>query len=313
MKWKVLVSAPYAMPVIDMYKKVLGDAQCEVIVADVNERLSEDELLALVGDVDAIICGDDAITPRVLDAAPRLKVISKWGTGIDSIDKEAAEARGVPVCNTPNAFSEPVADTVMGYALMFARNLDAMNREIRDGQWEKPPSIALREATLGIIGLGDCGKAVARRASAFGMKIIANDLLEMPADFLEAHGIEMVSKEELFASADFISCNTTLNPSSFQMINDETLALVKPTAFLINTSRGDIVDEDALARALEEKRLAGAGLDVFSVEPLPAACALRKYENCWFGCHNANRSPAAAEHVHQTTLRNAIEVLEASA
>lgn len=311
MKWRVLVSAPYAMPVIDMYKTVLNRAGCEVVVAKVNERLSEDELLPLIGDVDAIICGDDAITARVLDAAPRLKVISKWGTGIDSIDRDAAAQRGVKVCNTPNAFSEPVADTVLGYSLMFARKLDQMNREVRQGGWVKPPSIALREATLGIIGLGNCGKAVARRAAAFGMTILANDPLEMPADFLADHGIKMVSKEELLQSADFVTMHTTLNPTSYHLMDDAAFALMKPTVFLVNTSRGDVVDEEALIRALEQKTIAGAGLDVFHVEPLPATSLLRSHENCWLGCHNANSSPEAAQRVHENTIDNMTRALEA--
>jgi D-3-phosphoglycerate dehydrogenase len=306
MKWRVLVSAPYAMPVIDMYKTVLNAADCDVVVAEVNERLSEAELLPLVGDVDAIICGDDAITSRVLDAAPRLKVISKWGTGIDSIDPEACAERGVKVCNTPNAFSEPVADTVLGYMLMFTRKLEQMNREIREGHWDKPASSALRESTLGIIGLGNCGSAVARRAAAFGMKILANDLLEIDGEFLGNMEIEMVSKEQLLSTADFVTLNTTLNPSSYQLMNDSAFLLMKPTAFLINTSRGDIVDEVALVHALEKEQLAGAGLDVFSVEPLPLDSPLRRFDNCWLGCHNANRSPQAAENVHQNTLRNAL-------
>ena len=115
MTWRVLVSAPYFIPVIEEYQKRLTEEGVELVPADVNERLSEEELLAVIGDIDGIICGDDHITKRVLDAAPRLKVISKWGTGIDSIDSEEAKRRGISVYRTPNAFSEPVADTVLGY------------------------------------------------------------------------------------------------------------------------------------------------------------------------------------------------------
>src|SRR5215207_2971068 len=114
-RWKVLVSAPYAMPVIDRYRAELDAARCEVVVPVVNERLEESDLLPIVGDIHGISCGDDRITARVLDAAPKLRVISKWGTGIDSIDQPGCAARGVAVRNTPNAFSEPVADTVFGY------------------------------------------------------------------------------------------------------------------------------------------------------------------------------------------------------
>src|ERR1051325_6069407 len=128
MKWKVLISAPYAMPVIDSYREELSAAGCDVIAAKVKERLEEDDLLPIIADVDGIICGDDRITLRVMEAAPHLKGISKWGTGIDSIDLEAAARRGIKVCNTPNAFSEPVADTVFGYMLQVVRTSVQMNR-----------------------------------------------------------------------------------------------------------------------------------------------------------------------------------------
>jgi D-3-phosphoglycerate dehydrogenase len=310
LRWRVLISAPYAMPLIDWYRSQLEDAGCEVVVASVRERLSEGELLPLVGNIDAIICGDDNITERVFNAAPRLKVISKWGTGIDSIDIEAAAKGGVPVYNTPNAFSEPVADTVMGYILLFARKFDVMNRDIRSGRWIKPQLISLCEITLGVIGVGNCGKAIVRRAAAFGMHLLGNDLVDMPVDFISSTGIQMGSLETLLREADFVSLNLTLNPVSHHLINEKTLALMKPTAYLINTSRGPVIDEVALVRALERKQIAGAALDVFEVEPLPQDSPLRGLDNCWLAPHNANSSPLAAQRVHQNTIRNLLEELK---
>jgi D-3-phosphoglycerate dehydrogenase len=309
MTWRVLVSAPYAMGEINGYKAQLEAAGCKVVVPSVRERLSEDELLPLVGDIDGIICGDDRITQRVLAAAPRLKVISKWGTGIDSIDVAEAARRGIAVHNTPNAFSEPVADTVLGYILLFARQLDAMNRDVRNGRWTKPQLVSLGETTLGVIGVGNCGKAVVRRAVAFGMRVLGNDLVAMPEEFLRSTGIQMVSCEELLREADFVSLNTTLNPTAYHLLNDQALALMKPTAYLINTSRGPVVDEVALARALKDKRLAGAALDVFEVEPMPEDSPLRRLENCWLAPHNANSSVAAARRVHENTIRNLLDEL----
>lgn len=312
MRWRVLISAPYAMPVIDAYRSQLEAAGCEVVVAPVQERLSEEELLPLISDVDGIICGDDRISERVLAAAPRLKVISKWGTGIDSIDVEAAARRGIPVRNTPNAFSEPVADTVMGYILLFARRFDVMDREIRQGHWRKPQLISLCETMLGVIGVGNCGKTVVRRAVAFGMCVLGNDLVEMPADFLASTGIQMVSLEQLLQEADFVSLNPTLNPTSYHLINKDTLALMKPTAYLINTSRGPVVDEPALVEALRERRIAGAALDVFEEEPLPPDSPLRDLDNCLLAPHNANSSPRAWRGVHENTIRNLLDGLHAA-
>ena len=194
-KWRVLVSAPYFIPVIEEYQEKLAKENVELVPARVNERLSEAELLDIIGDIDGIICGDDRITKRVLDAASQLKVISKWGTGIDSIDSEEAKRRGIPVYRTPNAFSEPVADTVLGYMLIFARKLPLMDQDIRNGRWQKPPLVSLSECSLGVIGVGDCGKAVVRRALAFGMHLLGNDIVQMPAEFLRETGIEMMDPD----------------------------------------------------------------------------------------------------------------------
>ena len=309
MKPRVLVSAPYAMPIIDSYRAKLEAAGCEVVVAQVGERLSEEELLPLVGDIDGIICGDDKITERVLAAAPKLKVISKWGTGIDSIDQVSAAKRGVAVRNTPNAFSEPLADHVLGFMLLFARKFDVMDADIRAGRWVKPQLSSLGEATLGIIGVGDCGKAIARRALAFGMRVLGNDIVEMPRNFLAATSIEMTDRESLLRQADFITINTTLNPSSHRLIDDAAFLMIKPTAYLVNCSRGPVVEEAALARALESGRLAGAALDVYENEPLPENSPLKRLKNCWLSPHNANSSPHAAQRVHDNTIRNLLEGL----
>lgn len=309
-RWRVLVSAPYAMSVLPWYDAQLRAAGCEMVVADVRERLSEEELLPIIGDVDGLICGDDRVTARVLDAAPRLKVIAKWGTGIDSLDQDAARARGVVIRNTPNAFSEPVADTALGYMLLFARQLDRMTADIRAGQWEKPQLVSLREWTLGIVGVGNCGKAVARRAAVFGMRVLGHDPVPVPDAFVAQTGIQMTTLDDLLSQADVVTTHTSLNPTSFHLMSTRTLGLMKPGAFLINTSRGPVVDEPALVAALDSGHLGGAALDVFEVEPLPADSPLRGFANCYLGPHNANSSPMAAQRVHENTLKNLFEELQ---
>ena len=309
MLWRVLVSAPYFIPVIEEYQQKLAEDGVKLVPAQVKERLSEAELLAVIGDMDGIICGDDRITRRVLDAAPRLKVISKWGTGIDSIDSEEARRRGIPVYRTPNAFSEPVADTVLGYMLTFARKLSLMDQDIRKGRWEKSPLISLSECTLGVIGVGDCGKAVVRRAVAFGTRVLGNDIVKMPKDFISETQIEMVDLDKLLAQADFISLNPDLNPTSYHLIGTPQLERMKSSAYLINASRGPVVDEPALTAALQAGKIAGAALDVFEEEPLPAQSPLRKLPNCLLAPHNANSSPRAWQRVHENTVRNLLEGL----
>jgi D-3-phosphoglycerate dehydrogenase / 2-oxoglutarate reductase len=249
----------------------------------------------------------------VLAAAPDLRVISKWGTGIDSIDVAEAGRRGIVVCNTPNAFSEPVADTVMGYVLVLARQLDRMNADMHLGKWDKPQLRALAEQTLGIVGVGNCGRAVARRAAAFGMRLVGTDIVEIAPNVTRATGLEQVPLEILLQESDVVSLNCTLNPSSFHLLNRATLALMKSSAFLINTCRGPVIEEGALVEALVEGRLAGAALDVFEEEPLPADSLLRSLPNCWLAPHNANSSRAAAERVHENTIRALLESLASAA
>jgi D-3-phosphoglycerate dehydrogenase len=194
--------------------------------------------------------------------------------------------------------------------LNFARRLPWMDRVMRQGQWTKMPSIALRECTLGVIGVGNVGKAVVRRATAFGMRVLGNDLVEIPFDFLTESRIDMTSKEQLLQQADFISLNCTLNPTSFHLISDNEFALMKHNAVIINTARGPIIDEPALIRALQSEQIAGAALDVYETEPLPAESPLLEMDNVMLAPHNANSSPEAWEHVHQNTVQNLLHVLE---
>jgi D-3-phosphoglycerate dehydrogenase len=271
--------------------------------------MEEDELLKWVEDIDGAICGDDRFTDHVLARAKKLKVISKWGTGTDSIDREAAARRGIQVCNTPDAFSHGVADSVLGYMLCFARRLPEMNAMVRAGMWEKISSVSLTECTLGVIGVGNVGKQVVRRAKGFGMRLVGNDIISIPADFIGETGIEMITKEALLQQSDFVSLNCDLNPTSFHLIGDRELGQMKKTAYLINTARGPIIDEPSLARALEAKAIAGAALDVFEVEPLPHDSPLMKFENVLLAPHNSNSSPKAWEFVHQNTFRNLLKGL----
>ncbi len=272
--------------------------------------MDEGQILAYAGQFDATICGDDCYTPQVLDqCAPRLKVISKWGTGIDSIDKEHAETLGIQVCNTPNAFTLPVADSVLGYMLTFARRHPWMDRAMKKGEWEKIPGFSLSECTLGVIGVGNIGKAILRRARGFGMKLLGNDIIPIAPDFLVENGVKMTDLKTLLQKSDFISINCTLNSTSQHLINKESLGFMKPGAFLINTARGPIIDETALIAVLQNGKLAGAALDVFEVEPLPKNSPLKKMNNVLLAPHNSNSSPSAWERVHWNTILNLLNGL----
>lgn len=311
MSYKVMVSAPYMQPVVDRFRSIFEKHNLEIVLPEVYERMEEAQLLEWVGDIDGAICGDDRFTERVLKAAPKLKVISKWGTGIDSIDQKAAARLGIAVCNTPGAFTHPVSDSVLGYILCFARKIPWMTQDIKAGRWSKIPGVSLRESCLGVIGVGDVGRAVIRRAAAFGMRIIATDPVSPPQDFLDTSGVEMVSKQQVLQEADFVSLNCTLNESSFHIISTAELEMMKSTAFLINTARGPLIDEDALVVGLQNGEIAGVGLDVFEVEPLPEDSLLRTMDNVLLAPHNSNSSPEAWERVHHNTIQNLVNVLNA--
>ncbi len=306
----ILFSAPYMLPFLDRFRPVLERYGLDLITPEVHERLEEEQILAYAGQFDGAICGDDRYTLRVLEAClPRLKVISKWGTGIDSIDSESAARLGIQVCRTPNAFTLAVTDTVLGYMLAFARRHPWMDREMKAGRWDKIPGRALHECSLGIIGVGTIGKVIARRARAFGMQVLGNDIVPIDPVFIIETGIQMTSLEDLLKSVDFVSVNCDLNPTSQHLINARTLGLMRPGAVLINSARGPIVDEAALVAALTAGTIAGAALDVFEVEPLPQDSPLKQMDNVFLAPHNANSSPAAWERVHWNTIRNLLQGL----
>ncbi len=306
----VLFTAPYMISSLPRFRPVLEAHGIHLVVPEVQERLCEADLMSYAGQFDGTICGDDQYTSRVLQAcAPRLKVISKWGTGIDSIDSQAAQALGIQVRNTPNAFTLPVADTVLGYILTFARYFPWMDKSMRSGRWEKLPGRALSECTLGVVGVGKIGKAIIRRARGFGMKLLGNDIIPIDPVFLTKNRVEMTSLEDLLSRSDFVSLNCDLNPSSYHLVNANTLAHIRASAVLINTSRGHVVDEPALVSALQAGKLAGAALDVFEDEPLPLDSPLLKIDNVLLAPHNANSSPNAWEKVHQNTIRNLLDGL----
>ncbi len=301
----VLITAPYMIPYLDRFKPVFEHFHIDLICPQVAERMEEEDLLAYAGQFDAAICGDDRYSAAVLKACtPRLKVISKWGTGIDSIDQEACQKFGVSLKNTTNAFTLPVADSVLGYILAFARQQPWMDKQMKSGIWEKIPGRSLSEMTLGVIGVGNIGKAVIRRARQFGMTLLGNDILPIAPDFLIENNLKSVTLEDLVKNSDVISLNCDLNPTSYHLINSKVIDLMKSNAILINTARGPIIKEVDLVLALKTGKIAGAALDVFEFEPLPMDSPLRMMDNVMLAPHNSNSSPAAWERVHWNTIRN---------
>lgn len=304
MKWKVMVSAPYLIPEIDRFRDWFTEHDIEIVVPEVLERMEEEDLLPIIEQFDGAITGDDRFTEEVYKAAKKLKVVSKWGTGIDSLNKDIAEKYGVKVMNTEDAFSHPVSDTVLAIMLSFSRNIIASDRLMKEGKWDKIKGKTLGEQTLGIIGCGNVGSRVAKKASAFDMRILAYDIKPIPKAILEQYHIKQVDFDTLLKESDFISANCDLNDTSYHLLSTAEFQKMKNTAVVINTSRGPVVDELALISALQNEEIRGCGLDVFEFEPLPVDSPLRDMDNVILSSHNTNSSPKYWERVHENTLNN---------
>ena len=233
-------------------------------------RLTEDELIDALPGVFATLASSEPYTERVFRAAPDLRVIGRWGVGYDAIDLPAATRHSVLVCTAVGANHEAVADYAVALMLALQRGIVANHRMLTGGVWQTVFRPAIWRATVGIVGLGRIGQAVARRCRGFDMTILAHEPMPDRA-FVRAHGIELTSLEELLRRADLVTLHCPATPENHRLINRERLALMKPTAHLVNTARGSLVDETALHDALTTGGIAGAGLDVFEKEPRTAS------------------------------------------
>ncbi|MCX8204865.1 MAG: hydroxyacid dehydrogenase, partial [Candidatus Nezhaarchaeota archaeon] len=219
------------------------------------------------------------VTRSVLEAAQRLKAVIRAGVGVDNIDMEAARGKGVVVVNTPREPAASVAELAMALALCLARKVSRLDRAMKQGLWLKGEvGVELRGKVMGIIGLGAVGSEVARLSKAFGMRVVAYDPY-VSSEYAKQLGVELLSLDEVLASADFLSIHVPLTPETRGMIGRREIAKMKRGAFIINTSRGEVVDEEALYEALRAGKLAGAGLDVYSKEPPPPDHPLIKLDS----------------------------------
>lgn len=258
--------------------KKLEQAGFEV---DVNPSVSNEELRKNISNYNVMVVrGRPKVTKEVIEAGKRLKVIGRAGVGLDNIDVKVAEKRGITVLNTPEALAEAVAELTMGLMLSLARSIPLADRTMKEGRWIKKTLVGwqLKDKTLGIIGLGNVGKRVAKIAKAFEMKILITKRTRPSPKLLEELEAEFVSLEELLRRSDAVTLHVPLTTQTHHLISTRELQLMKDGAFLINTSRGAVVDEKALLEALRSGKLGGAALDVYEVEP-PKDRALIKLPN----------------------------------
>jgi phosphoglycerate dehydrogenase-like enzyme len=286
----VLVTCRQMQEVMADFRDRFDAHRIDVIEPAVVQQPTEKELAGMIGEVDGMIAGDDPLTADVLEHAKRLRVISKWGVGIDGIDVEAARSRGIAVTNTPGVFGEEVADVAIGYMVMLARQLHRLDASVRDGGWLKVEGRSLSGLTLGIVGLGDIGRAVARRARGFGMRLLATDVTADARLAAAELGVTLGSPEDLLRASDVAILCCPLTPATHHFLNERTLGLLRPGSLVINVARGPLIDEAALVEALEVGTVAAAALDVFEEEPLPETSPLRRFESCVFGTHNGSNT-----------------------
>ena len=295
---------------LDDVRAATEEAGLEIRAPEVRgQHLEGDALVEAVEGCAGVVAGDDRFTAAVLARLPGLRVISKWGIGLDGIDLEAAAARGIAVTNTPGAFDDEVADVAMAYTIMLLRGLGAVHDGVRRGEWPKPAGRSARGLRMGIVGLGGIGRALARRAAAAGMETIGTDPAPESRAAAEAAGTAVAPLDAVLSTSDVVSLHCPLAPDTRHLLNARRLAAMKPGAFVVNTGRGGLIDTTALAAALRSGRLAGAALDVLEEEPPSPSNPMLHAGNVILGSHNASNTLEASARVHRRALANLARAL----
>jgi D-3-phosphoglycerate dehydrogenase len=283
--------------------ELLSSHGIEVINSPSPRPVSPENLKREIIGMDAVIVGIDSMPEEVIRTADKLRVISKYGTGVDNIDLEAAKRRGIAVAIASGANERSVAELVLTLIFALSRRLLVLDRATKAGKWERPTGAEVLGKTLGVVGYGKIGKILAELASSLGMEVVICDpYATKPA------GVKFVSMDELLKKADFVSLHVQLTDETYHLIGEERLSMMKDGAFLVNTSRADIVDEDALVKALRQGKPAGAAVDVYSTEP-PVGSELLKLDNVVATPHMGSQTLEAIERMGIIAAENVIAVL----
>jgi D-3-phosphoglycerate dehydrogenase len=308
---RVLITTTSFQDTPGQHHDLLAEQGYELVTA--RGPLSEEEIFALVGDVDGIICGDDAFTRKVLEkCTPRLRVLSKYGIGLDKVDVKAATQLKIPVCYTPGVNHTTVAEHVFGLILCLIRQIGEQNAIIKGGGWKRMTGHEMWNKTMGILGMGRIGKESAKRARAFGMRVIGYDVFW--SDDTEYFGAETgvaraESPEEVIEAADFLTLHMNLTGENRGLINAQRLAMMKATAVIVNTARGGLVDETAIAAALEAGKLGGYCADVYHDEPIKPDNPLLKAPNVVLTPHIGSRTYESVVRQATKCVHNLIAVM----
>jgi len=302
MSFKVLVTCPPMLKQIDQFRDLFASLDIEITTPDVVQTLSVEQLLEIVPLHDGWIIGDDPATEEVFTAGKsgKLKAAVKWGIGVDNVDFPACKKLGIPIANTPGMFGAEVADLAMCYILGLARDAFFIDREIRKGGWPKPAGISLPGKTLGIVGLGDIGRNIAKRASAHELNIIGWDpYAKSVPDYIKLSGAFPAD----VALCDFLVFACALTEDNHHLFNESILGVLKPGVRVINVSRGPLIKETALLKGLTTGVISSAALDVFEVEPLSQTNEFLTHPKCIVGSHNGSNTIDAVIRASDEAIR----------
>ncbi len=307
-KAKVLVTPQASFGKFSQAEELLRENGIKPVFSPYPHPLTEEQLIEIIAPFEALIFGLEPLTERVFEKARNLKVVSKHGVGVDNVDIDAATKRGIVVANAPGSNENAVAELAVSFLFLLARHVVQLHESLQKKQWEKMVGIELEGKTLGVVGTGRIGKRVAKKAMALGMQVLGYDIVhdQELSSYLQ---FQYVSLERLLRESDFVTLHLPLGEETRKLIDRKKLALMKETAFLINTARGGIVDEEALYEILKEGKIAGAALDVFSQEP-PFNNPILKLPNVITTPHIGADTKEAVKNMDEVSAKNVILVLQ---
>ncbi|MBR1758477.1 MAG: phosphoglycerate dehydrogenase [Lachnospiraceae bacterium] len=279
----------------------------DIVISALGRPMTEDELIDIIGDIDGYIAGTDHITAKVIAKADKLKVISRYGAGVDSVDLDAAKAKGIAVTNTPGANSQAVAELAFGHMLALARKIEDQSQDLKHGKWVSVVGKQLQGKTLGVLGFGNIGRRFAKMSTGLDMKVMAYDPF-ISHDIIRANGAFPASLDEIYANADVITMHLPLSDLTHHMIDAEAISKMKDGVILINTARGGILDEDAVYDGVVSGKIFGVGLDSYVTEP-PKDCRLMELPNVITTPHAGAHTKEAVENMSIMSVENVISVL----
>ncbi len=306
---RVAVTCTHLIRDIEDYRTQFADAGLELVVASVpGQELAGDELVDAMNDITGVVAGDDQFTNTVMERLPGLRVISKWGIGLDGIDLPAAEARGITVTNTPGMFGNEVAEQGLGYLFALVRGIVDVDREVRNGGWPKPVGRSVGSLSAHVVGLGDIGRSLVAKLRLLGVSTTGADPSPASAEWARQHGVTIGDSAKLSRDVDVVMITAPLNSATRGMVDAAFISGMRRGSWLINVGRGPIVVGSAVANALESGHLAGAALDVYEEEPLIDE-RIRHAPNCILGSHNASNTYEACHRTHVQSIANLISGL----